>query len=36
MQIDLDSYITYMLLQDDYKHKLLTISHLLIFEKHKN
>ncbi len=36
MQINLDFYIIYMLLQDDYKHKLLTISYLLIFKKYKN
>ncbi len=36
IQVNLDSYIIYMLLQDDYKHKLLTIFYLLIFKKHKN
>jgi len=36
MQITLNSYIIYILLQDDYKYKLLTISYLLIFKKYKN
>jgi len=36
MQIDLDSYIIYIFLQDNYKHKLLTISYLLIFKKHRD
>ncbi len=36
MQVNLDSYIIYMLLQDDYKYRLLTISYLLIFKKYKN
>jgi len=36
MQIDLNSYIAHVLLQDNYKYKLLTILYLIIFEKHKN
>jgi hypothetical protein len=35
MQIDLNSYITYVLLQDNYNYRLLTILYLIIFEKHK-
>jgi len=36
IQIDLDFYIRYIFLRDDYKHKLLTMLHLLIFKKYKN
>ncbi len=36
MQVNLDFYITYVLLQDNYKYRLLTILHLLVFKKYKN